>query len=66
MDGLEAVADIGQSSADDDRHGVVEVGPAHLLFNIDGIEEGGATALDWLRGASGGLPAGGGLLELAS
>ena len=36
VDGLEAVADIGQGAADDDRHGVVEVGPAHLVFDIDG------------------------------
>jgi len=44
MHGLEAVADIGQSAADDDRHGVVEVRAAHLLFNVDGDEVSGAGA----------------------
>jgi hypothetical protein len=38
MDGLEAVAGIGESAPDDDRHGVVEIGAAHLLFDIDGDE----------------------------
>ena len=39
MDGLEAVADVGQGAADDDRHRVVEVGAAHLLFDVDGQHE---------------------------
>ena len=52
VDGLEAVTDVGQGAADDDRHGVVEVGPAHLLFNIDGEHEGGAAALDGAGGAA--------------
>ncbi len=55
VDGLEAVADIGQSATDDDRHGVVEVRPAHLLFNVDGEHEGGAAALDCVRGYSTGV-----------
>ena len=55
VDGLEAVADVGQSAADDDRHGVVEVRPAHLLFNIDGEHEGGAAALDGAGGAAVGI-----------
>ena len=46
MDGLEAVADIGQGAADDDRHGVVEVRPAHLVFDIDEDEIEGAGAGD--------------------
>ena len=46
MDGLEAVADVGECAPDDDRHGVVEVGPAHLLFDVDGEHECGAAALD--------------------
>src|SRR5271169_5304821 len=37
MDGLESVADIGQSAADDDRHGIVEIRLAHLVFNVDGL-----------------------------
>ena len=39
VDGLEAVADVGQGAADDDRHGVVEIGAAHLLFDVDGQHE---------------------------
>ena len=67
VDGLEAVADVGQGSADDDRHGVVEVGAAHLLFNVDGKQEGGAAALDVVSGrAIGGTPGRRRLLELAS
>ena len=53
VDGLEAVADVGQGAADDDRHGVVEVRPAHLLFNIDGEQEGGAAALDVIAAVGG-------------
>ncbi len=49
VDGLEAVTDVGQGAADDDRHGVVEVRPAHLLFNIDREHEGGAAALNGAR-----------------
>ncbi len=39
---LEAVTDVRQRAADDDRHGVVEVGAAHLLLNVDGDEVCGA------------------------
>ncbi len=46
VDGLEAVTNVGEGAADDDRHGVVEVRPAHLVFNIDGEQEGGAAALN--------------------
>ena len=59
VDGLEAVTDVGQGSADDDRHGVVEVRPAHLLFNVDGIEESGASAWDVGSGRAVGGAAGG-------
>jgi hypothetical protein len=34
MDGLEAVAGVGQGAPDDDRHGISKVGAAHLLFNV--------------------------------
>ena len=44
MDGLEAVAGIGKRAPDDDRHGVVEIRAAHLVFNIDGDEIGCAGA----------------------
>ena len=55
VDGLEAVTHVGEGAADDDRHGVVEVRPAHLLFNIDGEHGEGAAALDGgvRRGAGG-------------
>ena len=33
---LQTVPDIRQSAADDDAHGVVHVGPAHLVFDADG------------------------------
>ena len=45
MDGLEAVADVGQGAANDNRHGVVEIAAAHLVFDVDGIEERGPAAL---------------------
>ena len=35
LHGLETVADIGQRSPDDDRHRVVEIRLAHLVFDID-------------------------------
>ena len=35
VDGLEAVAHVGQGSPDDDAHGVVEVGALHLLLQVD-------------------------------
>ena len=35
MDGLEAVAYVGQSASDDDAHRVVEVGALHLLLQVD-------------------------------
>ncbi len=41
MHGLEAVANVGQSAADDDRHGVVEIRPPHLVFNVDRDDAGG-------------------------
>ncbi len=58
VDGLEAVTDVWQGSANDDRHGVVEVGPAHLLFNVDGVEEGRASAKDVSSGRAVGGAAG--------
>ena len=42
MHGLQAVAGIGQRAPDDHAHRVVEIGAAHLLFNIDGDEVGAA------------------------
>ena len=33
---LEAVADIGEGAADDHAHGVIEVGAAHLVFDVYG------------------------------
>ena len=68
MDGLEAVADVGQGAANDDRHGVVEITAAHLVFNVDGIEECGAAALHdgWAigwRAIAGGRSGRGGVLR---
>ena len=37
VDGLQAVADVGERAADDHRHRVVEIRPLHLLFNVDGL-----------------------------
>ena len=35
MHGLQSVADIGQGAANDDRHGIIEIRLAHLVFNVD-------------------------------
>ena len=35
VDGLEAVAHVGQRAADDHAHGVIEVGLLHLRFDIN-------------------------------
>ena len=37
MHGLEPVANFGERAADDDRHRIVEIRAAHLLFNVDGL-----------------------------
>ena len=47
--GLEAVADVWQGAADDDGHAVVQVGPAHFFFEVDGVEVQSA----WAGGAGG-------------
>jgi len=36
VDRLEAIADIGEGAADDHAHGVIEVGAAHLVFDVYG------------------------------
>ena len=38
MDGLEAVADVGQGARHDDAHRVVEVRDAHLVLDADGAD----------------------------
>jgi hypothetical protein len=38
MNGLQPVAGVGKGAANDDRHGIVEIGAAHLLFDVDGDE----------------------------
>lgn len=35
---LEAIADVGEGAADDDRHGVVEVAALHLRLQIDLVD----------------------------
>ena len=47
---LQAVAHVGQSSADDDRHRIAEIRTSHLLFNVDGLNvgrTGAATVAGW-------------------
>ena len=39
---LEAVADVRERTAHDDAHGVIEIRPPHLVFDIDGNEVFGA------------------------
>ena len=56
MDGLQAVADIGQRAADDHAHGVVEIRAAHLVFDID--REDIAAVAERELGASGGVGGG--------
>ena len=51
--GLEPVADVGQRTRRDDRHGVIEEGALHLLLDLDGLdraEVGGfaVAAFRWL------------------
>jgi len=66
VDGLEAVAHVGEGAADDDRHGVVEIAAAHLLFNIDGEHDEGAGTRGRggaVAAASGGRIVGAGVLR---
>ena len=42
MHRLQAVADIGQRAADDHAHGVIEIRPLHLVFDVDGNDVLGA------------------------
>ena len=42
MHGLQSVAHVGQRAADDDRHRIVEIRPAHLVFDVDGLNVQGA------------------------
>ena len=65
VDGLEAVADIGQGAADDDRHRVVEID--RRISSSMLMESMKAAPRPWtLLPPSGGVPAGGGALEAAS
>ncbi len=36
VDGLEAVANVGEGAADDDAHRVIDIGAPHLIFDVDG------------------------------
>src|SRR5439155_15037477 len=38
MDRLQAIANIGKGAAHDYAHGVIEIRPLHLVFNVDGNE----------------------------
>ncbi len=35
MDGLEAVANVGEGAADDDAHRVVEIGAGHFVYDTN-------------------------------
>ena len=35
MDGLQPVSNIGQCATNDHAHRIVEIGPPHLVFDID-------------------------------
>jgi hypothetical protein len=45
VDGLEAVADVGQRAPDDDAHRVVEVARAHLLLELARLDPAAAERL---------------------
>ena len=49
MHRLQTVAHVGQRAPDDDRHRIVEIRALHLLFNVDGLNVGGAGAdvIEW-------------------
>src|SRR3979490_482293 len=60
--GFQAVADVGQGAADDDAHRVIQVGFAHLVFEIYGqyfasdlghLRESGAAFTAFLSGFKG-------------
>ena len=53
MHGLETIANIGQRTADDDRHGVVKIRPAHLVLYINREHDGGSAALDGVSSIGG-------------
>src|SRR5215467_10903259 len=55
VDGLQAVADVGERAADDHRHRIVEIRTAHLFFNVDGlnVQRTGATTIATGRGSQG-------------
>ena len=63
MHRLQAVAHVGQRAADDDAHGVIQIGFAHLVFEIYGqyfasdlghLRESGAAFEAFLSGFKGG------------
>ena len=53
MHGLEAGASVGEGAPDDHRHGVVEIGAAHLLFNVDWDKIGAAGRCGSIEGELG-------------
>ena len=50
MHRLQSVAHIGERAADDDRHRIVEIRLAHLLFNVDGMNVAGGRNLSVASG----------------
>ena len=55
--GLEAIANVGQRSAHDHAHGVIEIRPLHLVFDVDGDQVLRA-AVAWRAAAQWDLPTG--------
>src|SRR5580658_8014970 len=54
MHGLQTIADVRQSAPDNHAHGVIEIRPAHLVFDIDRDYILPAFAPEWhLRTAAG-------------
>jgi hypothetical protein len=39
---FQPVTDIRQGAANDHRHGIIEIRPPHLFFNVDGLEVRGS------------------------
>jgi hypothetical protein len=40
--GLEPISHVGQGTSHDHAHGIVQIGPLHLLSDIDGLYSHGA------------------------
>ena len=52
MDGFQTVANVRQRSTDDDAHRVVEIRPAHLVFDVYGNQVLVAIAIEGQPGST--------------